>query len=65
MTLREKCEKVFTTGLTVAMFAKNMRRDPSTIYKWLDGTREISSKVENDIIEEIKRIKNIMDEIDI
>lgn len=65
MTLQEKCEKIFSTGITISTFAKNTKRDPSTIYKWLEGSRKISPKVEADIIKEIKRIKDIIEEIEI
>lgn len=59
MSLRDECLKVFETGIAVATFAKRIGRDSSTLYKWLDGTREISPVVKEEVREELKKIQAI------
>ena len=59
MSLREECLKVFNTGIAVATFAKRIGRDSSTLYKWLDGTREISPVVKEEVRKELKKIQAV------
>jgi len=59
MSLRDECLKVFETGTAVATFAKRIGRDSSTLYKWLDGTREISPVVKEEVREELKKIQAV------
>ena len=59
MTLKEQCDILFSNGLTVACLAKKMGRDSSTLYKWLNGTRELSPTVEQEAREQLKEIQKI------
>lgn len=59
MSLRDECLKAFDTGTAVATFAKRIGRDSSTLYKWLDGTREISPAVKEEVREELKKIQAV------
>lgn len=59
MSLRDECLKVFETGTAVATFAKRIGRDSSTLYKWLDGTREISPAIKAEVREELKKIQAV------
>lgn len=59
MSLRDECLKVFETGIAVATFAKRIGRDSSTLYKWLNGTREISPVVKEEVREELKKMQAV------
>ena len=59
MDLKEQCLKALSTGLAVATFAKRIGRDSSTLYKWLDGTREISDQVKEDVRQGLKEIQTV------
>lgn len=54
------------SGIPIAVIAKRIKKDPSTIQKWLRGTSKYLSKdTENDLIIELKKIKKIWENIDI
>ena len=65
MTTKEAFQKILDAGFATATFAKSINRDASTLYKWVKGTRELSSEVENEVANKIKEMKKIFDEIDI
>lgn len=55
--LREEFLKAIDTGMSIAAFAKRIGRDPATLYKWADGTRNLSKKVEEEVYCELVRMK--------
>jgi len=57
MTLKECLERAVNAGLPVAFLAKNIGRDSSTLYKWLSGARTPSQEVQNEVREELIRLK--------
>ena len=44
-------------GYPVATFAKLIGRDSSTLYKWVDGSRQISNEVREQIRDKIIEMK--------
>lgn len=54
------------SGIPIALIAKRIDKDPSTIQKWLRGTSKYLSKdTEEAIILELRKIKKIWENIDI
>lgn len=45
-------------GYPVATFAKLINRDSSTLYKWADGSRQISNEIRAEVEKKIKEMKN-------
>lgn len=58
MDIKEECEKALNAGISIRFLANKMKRDPSTISKWLQGERNISSKVQEDLIDALLNLKN-------
>jgi len=58
MDIREECEKALNAGISIRFLANRMKRDPSTISKWLQGERNISPKVQKDLIDALLGLKN-------
>jgi len=58
MDIKEECEKALNAGISIRFLANKMKRDPSTISKWLQGERNISSKVQEDLIDTLLNLKN-------
>lgn len=58
MDIRLECLKVAAIGHPMAAIAKNIGKDPSTLNKWLKGTRKVSPEVEEAVKKEILRLKN-------
>lgn len=65
MTLKEALNAVAETGYPLATFAKNIGRDPATLYKWLRRDKNISEQVQNEIREELLRLKAEWDKIEV
>ena len=49
---------IINMGYPVATFAKLIERDSTTLYKWADGTRQISDEVRGEVKEKIKEMKS-------
>ena len=49
---------IINMGYPVATFAKLIERDSTTLYKWADGTRQISDEVRGEVEEKIKEMKS-------
>lgn len=58
MDIRKECEKALNAGISIRFLANRMKRDPSTISKWLQGERNISPKVQEDLIDALLSLKN-------
>lgn len=65
MTLKESLAAIIETGYPAATIAKNIGRDPATLYRWLKQERNISEQVQNEIREELLRLKAEWDKIEI
>lgn len=65
MDIREECLKAIETGLPKAVLAKKINRDPSTLYKWLNGSRKISKEVEAEITSQLQIIKQQWENINV
>ena len=65
MDIRSECLKVAAIGHPMAAIAKNIGKDPSTLNKWLKGTRNVSPEVEEAVKKEILRLKSEWMKIDV
>lgn len=57
MDIRIEFEKAVNTGLPISYVAKKIDKDPSTLNKWLHGTRKVSSEIENAVEQVLLEIK--------
>lgn len=64
MDIKEELQKAINTGLPISVVAKKIGKDPSTLNKWLHGTRNVSNKIEiavyNILLEIKEQWKNIL-----
>lgn len=65
MDILTALQQVSDLGYSVAAIAKRIGRDPSTLHKWLKGTRTPSVEIQEKVREEIIRLKNEWMKIDI
>lgn len=65
MDVKQECLKAIQLGLSKATLARMIGRDPSTIYKWLNGNRTISKEVENEVLIKLQEIKKRWGEINV
>ena len=66
MDTREILLKISEAGTPIAFLAKNINKDPSTISKWMRGSSKyLSKQTEEELISEIRRIKQLWEEIEI
>ena len=63
MDIREEFQKAINTGLPISVVAKKIGKDPSTLNKWLHGTRNVSSEIEAAVSEILYEIKKQWEEI--
>lgn len=47
MDIRYEFEKAINAGLPISFVAKKINKDPSTLNKWLHGTRKVSKEIED------------------
>lgn len=47
MNIKNELQKAINTGLPISVVAKKINKDPSTLNKWLHGTRNVSAEIEN------------------
>lgn len=47
MNIKNELQKAIDTGLPISVVAKKINKDPSTLNKWLHGTRNVSLEIEN------------------
>ena len=65
MTLKECLQAAVDAGMPVAFLAKRIGRDSSTLYKWLNSTRDPSEQVQQEVREELLRLKEEWNKIEI
>ena len=58
MTILEALIKVKDLGYPIALIAKNLNRDPSTLQKWTTGKSNLSLDLQQEVAKEIRRLKN-------
>lgn len=59
-------QQVNETGTPIAFIAKNISKDPSTLHKWMRGTSKyLAKETQEELIQEIKRIKQLWENIEI
>lgn len=63
MDIREEFQKAINTGLPISVVAKRIGKDPSTLNKWLHGTRKVSSEIETAVSKILYEIKKQWEEI--
>lgn len=47
MDIRYEFKKAIDAGLPISFVAKKINKDPSTLNKWLHGTRKVSKEIED------------------
>lgn len=63
---KEALQKAYEAGTPVAFIAKNIGKDPSTLHKWMRGnSKYLSKETEEAMLDELRHIKNLWEEIDI
>ena len=65
MDLRIAFQKAKEAGLLPGTLARRIGRCPDTLYKWADGTRNLSSQVQQEVLDELRKIKAQWAEIDL
>ena len=58
MNIKEELQKAIDTGIPISVIAKKIYKDPSTLNKWLHGTRNVSMDVESAVYEVLLDIKH-------
>lgn len=63
---QEALQKAYEAGTPIAFIAKNIGKDPSTLNKWLRGSSKyLRKETEEDLIDELRRIKELWNNIEI
>jgi plasmid maintenance system antidote protein VapI len=57
MDLRKEFKKAIDTGLPISFVARKIDKDPSTLNKWLHGTRKVSQEIEDAVEQVLLEIK--------
>lgn len=65
MDIRQECLKAVESGYPIATIAKKIGRDPSTIHKWLKKGNKISTKIESEVLVELKKLKEVWDNVNV
>lgn len=58
MNIKNELQKAINTGIPISIIAKRIDKDPSTLNKWLHGTRNVSTNVEFAVYEVLLDIKH-------
>ena len=65
MTTKQAMDLVIQSGVPIANIAKAIGKDPSTISKWWHGRSNLSEQTQLDVRNQIKRLKEIWNRIDL
>ena len=65
MTTKQAMDLVIQSGVPIANIAKTIGKDPSTISKWWHGRSNLSQQTQLDVRNQIKRLKEIWNRIDL
>jgi len=57
MDIRFEFQKAVDAGLPISYVAKKIGKDPSTLNKWLHGTRKVSNEIEEAVEQVLLEIK--------
>jgi len=57
MNIRFEFQKAVDAGLPISYVAKKIGKDPSTLNKWLHGTRNVSTEIEEAVERILLEIK--------
>lgn len=57
MDIRFEFQKAVDAGLPISYVAKKIGKDPSTLNKWLHGTRNVSTEIEEAVEQILLEIK--------
>lgn len=57
MNIRFEFQKAVDAGLPISYVAKKIGKDPSTLNKWLHGTRNVSIEIEEAVEQILLEIK--------
>lgn len=57
MNIKDELQKAINTGLPISVVAKKINKDPSTLNKWLHGTRNVSNEIELAVYDILLKMK--------
>ena len=57
MDIKQEFIKAINTGLPISYVARKINKDPSTLNKWLHGTRKVSKEIEDAVEQVLLEIK--------
>lgn len=67
MDVRQELQKAIKLGVSISFIARKINKDPSTLNKWLHGTKNVSLEVEKAVQETLIELKeawmNIMSQL--
>lgn len=57
MDVRQELQKAIKLGVSISFIARKINKDPSTLNKWLHGTKNVSSEVETAVQKTLIELK--------
>lgn len=57
MDVRQELQKAIKLGVSISFIARKINKDPSTLNKWLHGTKNVSSEVEKAVQKTLIELK--------
>lgn len=57
MDIKKELQKVVELGTTISFIARKINKDPSTLNKWLHGTKNVSLEVEEAVRNTLLELK--------
>lgn len=57
MDVRQELQKAIKLGISISFIARKINKDPSTLNKWLHGTKNVSSEVEKAVQKTLIELK--------
>ena len=65
MTIKEALGYAVEAGTPIAFIAKNIGKDPTTINKWYHNKNNLSPQTEEQVKQELLRLKAFWDKVDL
>lgn len=57
MDARQELQKAIKLGVSISFIARKINKDPSTLNKWLHGTKNVSPEVEKAVQKTLIELK--------
>lgn len=66
MSVYEALKRAHETGIPISIIARKVHKEQSTLQKWLTGSNKyLSEETQQAVLRELRRIKQMWEEIDI